>query len=148
MRQVCVNRKALHNYHIEERLEAGIVLAGTEVKSLREGRVNLNDSYARIKNGEMYLVGAHISPYSFGNLLNHDPKRERKLLLHKREIKRLTGKVAEKGYTLVPLSIYFNDRNLAKVEIALAKGKTLVDKREEIKRRDEKRILEREMKWK
>jgi len=138
----------LHNYHIEERLEAGIVLAGTEVKSLREGRVNLNDSYARIKNGEMYLVGAHISPYSFGNLLNHDPKRERKLLLHKREIKRLTGKVAEKGYTLVPLSIYFNDRNLAKVEIALAKGKTLVDKREEIKRRDEKRILEREMKWK
>lgn len=145
MRVVCVNRRAFHDYEIEEKLEAGIVLTGTEVKSLRQGRANLKDSYARIRNGEVYLVNAHISPYPFGNVFNHDPVRERKLLLHKREIRRLTGKVAERGYTLVPLSLYFSDRNVVKVELALARGKTLADKREQIKKRDEKRILEREM---
>jgi len=120
------------------------VLSGTEVKSLREGKANLKESYARIKDGEIFLVNAHISPYTCGNIYNHEPKRERKLLMHKREIDRLYGKVRERGYTLVPLSLYFNERNRVKVEFGLAKGKTSFDKREDIKRRDEKRINERE----
>ncbi|MCX8022227.1 MAG: SsrA-binding protein SmpB [Syntrophorhabdaceae bacterium] len=144
MKTVSTNRKAFHDYHIEEKFEAGLVLTGTEVKSLREGRINLKDSYAKIKDGELFLVNAHISPYSCGNIYNHDPKRERKLLMHKNEILRLYGKVKERGYTLVPLSVYFNKRNIAKLEIALAKGKTLYDKRESIKRKDEKRISARE----
>ena len=145
MKTICTNRKAYHEYHIEETFEAGIVLTGTEVKSLREGKANLKDSFAKIKGGELFLVNAHISPYSCGNIYNHEPKRERKLLMHKREISRLFGKVKEGGYTLVALSMYFDKRNRAKTEIALAKGKTLYDKRESIKRKDEKRINEREM---
>ena len=141
---IATNRKAYHDFHIEEKFEAGVVLSGTEVKSLREGKANLKESYARIKDGEIFLVNAHISPYTCGNIYNHEPKRERKLLMHTREIDRLYGKVRESGYTLVPLSLYFNERNRVKVEFGLAKGKTSFDKREDIKRRDEKRINERE----
>ena len=141
---IATNRKAYHDFHIEEKFEAGVVLSGTEVKSLREGKANLKESYARVKDGEIFLVNAHISPYTCGNIYNHEPKRERKLLMHKREIDRLYGKVRERGYTLVPLSLYFNERNRVKVEFGLAKGKTSFDKREDIKRRDEKRINERE----
>lgn len=147
MRVVCTNRKARHDYEIVETYEAGIALKGTEVKALREGRANLKDSYAKIKNGEIFLINAHISPYAYGNLNNHEPERERKLLMHKREIMRLLGKVKERGYTLIPLSLYFNDRNRVKVELALAKGKSAYDKREAIKRRDEKRIEEYERKY-
>jgi SsrA-binding protein len=144
---VCTNRKARHDYEIVETYEAGIVLKGTEVKSLREGRANLKDSYAKIKDGEIFLLNAHISPYAYGNVNNHDPERQRKLLMHKREIMRLLGKVKERGYTLVPLSIYFDKNNRAKVELALAKGKSSYDKRESIKRRDEKRIEAYERKY-
>lgn len=144
MKVICANKKAYHDYHIEEKFEAGIVLTGTEVKALREGKANLKDSYARVKEGELFLVNAHISPYSCGNIYNHDPKRTRKLLMHGREIDKLIGKVQERGYTLVPLSLYFNKRNMAKMEIALAKGKTLYDKRESIRKKDEKRLTERE----
>ena len=143
-KQVCTNRKAYHDYHIEEKYEAGIALTGTEVKSLREGRANLKDSFARIKNGELFLVNVHISPYTAGNIWNHEPKRDRKLLMHRFEIRKLYGKVRERGYTLVPLALYFNEKNRAKVEFGLAKGKTHVDKRQDIKRKDEKRINERE----
>lgn len=142
---ICKNKRAFHEYEILETLEAGIVLLGTEVKSLREGRVNLKDSYAKVEEGEIFLVDAHISPYSHGNIMNHDPVRPRKLLLHKSEIKRLTGKVKERGLTLIPLQIYFKDGK-AKVEIALAKGKKIHDKRAAIKKRDEKRELQRELK--
>jgi len=145
MKTICTNKKAYHDYHIEDKYEAGIVLTGTEVKSLRDGNANLKDSYAKIKNGELYLINAHISPYSCGNIFNHDPKRDRKLLMHKREINRLLGKVSEKGFTIVPLALYFNKKNQVKVELGLAKGKTLYDKREAIKRRDETRLAEREM---
>jgi SsrA-binding protein len=144
---VCTNRKARHDYEIVETYEAGIVLKGTEVKSLREGRANLKDSYAKIKDGEIFLLNAHISPYAYGNVNNHDPERQRKLLMRKREIMRLLGKVKERGYTLVPLSIYFDKNNRAKVELALAKGKSSYDKRESIKRRDEKRIEAYERKY-
>lgn len=144
-KQVCTNRKAYFDYHIEEKFEAGLALFGTEVKSLREGKVNLKDSFARIKNGELFLVNAHISPYSCGNIWNHEAKRDRKLLMHKWEIQRLTGKVKERGYTLVPLSIYFNEKNKAKVEFGLAKGKTNYDRREDIRQKDDKRITDREM---
>ncbi|MCX5809382.1 MAG: SsrA-binding protein SmpB [Proteobacteria bacterium] len=147
MKPICTNRKVYHEYHIEETFEAGLVLTGTEVKSLREGKANLKDSYAKIKDGELFLVNAHISPYSCGNIYNHEPKRDRKLLMHKREINRLFGKVRERGYTLVALSMYFDKRNRAKMQIALAKGKTLYDKRESIKRKDEKRLTEREMRF-
>ena len=123
------------------------MLTGTEVKSLREGKANLKDSYAKIKDGELFLVNAHISPYSCGNIYNHEPKRDRKLLMHKGEIDRIFGKVKERGYTLVALSMYFDKRNRAKMQIALAKGKTLYDKRESIKRKDEKRLTEREMRF-
>jgi SsrA-binding protein len=145
LKTVCTNRKAYHDYHIEETFEAGLELKGTEVKSLREGKANLKDSYGKIKDGQLFVVNAHISPYFAGNIWNHEPKRERKLLMHKKEIYKLMGKVNERGYTLVPLSIYFNERNRAKIELALAKGKTLYDKRESIKRKDEKRLAEREM---
>ncbi len=106
---ICQNKKAWHNYSIEDRYQAGIALLGTEVKSLREGRANLGDSYGKIKNGEVFLVDAHISPYNFGNRFNHDPLRTRKLLLHKKEIRRLIGKVQEKGFTLIPLRLYFSE---------------------------------------
>jgi SsrA-binding protein len=142
---VCRNKRAFHEYEILETLEAGMVLTGTEVKSLREGRVNLKDSYAKVEEGEVFLVDAHISHYSHGNIMNHDPLRPRKLLLHKREIKRLTGKVRERGLTLIPLQIYFKNGK-AKVELALAKGKKIHDKRAAIKKREEKRELQRELK--
>jgi SsrA-binding protein len=139
---ICQNKKAWHNYFIEDKYQAGIVLVGTEVKSLREGRANLGDSYATIKSGEVFLVDTHISPYSFGNRLNHDPLRTRKLLLHKKEIRRLIGKVQEKGFTLIPLRLYFSDGK-AKVELGLAKGKKLFDKRETLKRKTMERDMER-----
>jgi SsrA-binding protein len=145
MKTICSNKKAFHDFHIEDKFEVGLVLSGTEVKALREGKANLRDSFARIKNGELFLVNAHISPYSCGNIYNHEPKRDRKLLLHRREIERLFGKVKERGYTLVPLSLYWNKQNRVKMELGLAKGKTGVDKRHDIKDRDEKRIMAREM---
>ena len=144
MKNISTNRKAYHNFKIEETYEAGVALSGTEVKALREGKANLNDAFAKVKNGELFLVNAHISPYSCGNIANHEPKRDRKLLMHRFELNRIYGKVKERGYTLVPLSIYWSDRNRVKLEIGLAKGKTHVDKREDIKRKDEKRINDRE----
>lgn len=142
---VGINKTARHEYFITDTYEAGMVLHGTEVKSLREGRVNLKDSYAQIKNGELFLVNCHISPYKYGNQFNHDPMRPRKLLLHKREIKRLIGKVAERGFTLIPLKIYFKNGK-AKVELGLAKGKKIHDKREDMKERDAQREMERALK--
>jgi SsrA-binding protein len=139
---ICQNKKAWHNYFIEDTYEAGLCLLGTEVKSLREGRASLGESYAKIKNGEVFLVDAHISPYSHANRFNHDPLRTRKLLLHKREIKRLIGKVQEKGFTLIPLRLYFSNGK-AKVELGLAKGKKLYDKRETLKRKTIQREMER-----
>jgi len=139
------NKKAFHDYHIEERLEAGIVLVGTEVKSLRNGKANFRDSFVLIRDGEAWLNNLHISPYDFGNRANHDPDRVRKLLLHRREIDRLQGKIRERGYTLIPLRLYFRD-GMVKVELGLAKGKKLHDKREDIKERDTKRELAAVMK--
>ena len=139
---ISTNRKARHDYHIEETYEAGIVLTGTEVKSVRNGRVNLKDSYARVENGEIFLYNMHISPYEQGNRFNHDPLRIRKLLMHKIEIERLAGKINEKGYALVPLKIYL-DRGLVKIELGLARGKKLYDKRRDIAERDSKREVER-----
>jgi len=144
---VCQNRKAWHDYEVQDTYEAGLVLQGSEVKSLREGWGNLRDSYARLKGGEVYLYNFHISPYPQAGQFNHDPLRPRKLLLHKREIKKLVGKTTEKGLTLVPLRVYFS-RGLAKVELALAKGKKLYDKREELKRRSAKMELERSLREK
>ena len=145
MKVVCQNRKAHHDYHIEETFEAGIALLGTEVKSLRDGKANLKDSYVIIKEGEVFLLNCHISPYSHGNIMNHDPVRTRKLLLHRKEIDRLGGKAAAKGYTLIPLKIYFKD-SFAKVEIGVAKGKRLFEKRDTIKEREARREIERAMK--
>ncbi len=142
---VSTNRKAYHDYHIQETVEAGISLLGTEVKSLREGRANLKDSYAIIKDGEVMLLNCHISPYSHGNILNHDPLRTRKLLLHKKEIDKLWGKTSQQGFTLIPLKIYFKNGK-AKVEIGLAKGKRQYEKRESIKEKEAKREIERHMK--
>ena len=139
---VAQNRKARYNYFIEENYEAGMVLQGTEVKALREGRVNIKDGYARITDGEVFLMDVHISPYAFGNRLNHDPLRPRKLLMHGREIHRLMGKVKEKGFALIPLSIYFS-HGRAKVSLALAKGKKLYDKREALKRKAMEKEVER-----
>jgi SsrA-binding protein len=139
---ICQNKKAWHHYFIEDRYEAGIALQGTEVKSLREGKANLGDSYGKIEKGEIFLVDAHISPYNFGNRFNHDPLRTRKLLLHKKEIRRLIGKVQERGFTLIPLRLYFSDGK-AKVELGLAKGKRLFDKRESLKRKTMERDMER-----
>jgi SsrA-binding protein len=136
------NRKARHDFHIDEVIEAGIVLKGTEVKSLRNGRVNLKDSYARIKNGEMFVYQMHIGPYPFAYYNNHEPLRPRKLLLHRREINRLYGKVNEKGATLVPLRIYFT-RGKVKLALGLARGKRSYDKRDAIRRRDDQRELDR-----
>lgn len=136
------NRSAFHEYFFDNKYVAGIVLTGTEVKSLREGKASFNDSYCIIHKGEMWLKSLHIAEYSHGTVNNHDPIRDRKLLLEKREIKKIEGKLKEKGYTLIPLRIFFNDKNLIKVEIGLGKGKKLHDKRETIKNRD----VEREMK--
>ena len=143
---VATNRKAFHDYSIEEKFEAGVVLKGTEVKSLREGKVNLRDSYALVERGEVFLHHCHISPYGHGNIMNHNPVRTRKLLLHRKEIKKLLGKSQQKGLTLVPLRIYFTARGHAKVELALAKGKKQYDRREAIKGREAEREVERAMK--
>ena len=132
-RLIANNKKAYHDYFIEETYEAGIALHGTEVKSLRMGKCSIKESFVRIENEEVYIYGMHISPYEKGNIFNRDPLRVKKLLLHKSEIRKMKGKIAEKGYTLVPLKVYFN-RSLVKVEIGLAKGKKLYDKRQEISR--------------
>jgi len=143
---VATNRKAYHEYFIEEKFEAGIVLKGTEVKSLRDRRVNLQDSYADVKEGEVFLHHCHISPYSHGNMMNHDPIRTRKLLLHRKEINKLLGKTQQKGLTLIPLRIYFSERGQVKVELGLAKGKKQHDRRESIKAREAGREVERAIK--
>jgi len=132
---VATNRKALRDYTIYEKLEAGIVLTGTEVKSLREGGASLDGGYAVVDNGELYLIDVNIAPYRQGNVFNRDPRRRRKLLVHKDEIRRLFGKTTLRGFTLIPLRMYFNDRGIAKVELALCKGKKAIDRREELKRR-------------
>jgi SsrA-binding protein len=139
------NRKARHDYHILDRLEAGIALTGTEVKSLRDGGGNLRESYAVLRDGEVYLVGANIAPYRQGNIANHDPMRDRKLLLHRREIDQLGAKVAQRGMTLVPLALYFSDGRV-KLELGVAKGKEGVDKRQAIAARDARRQMERALK--
>lgn len=136
------NKKARHDYEISGEIEAGIVLVGTEVKSIRQGKVNLKDAYADIKNGELFLKQMHITPYQNAHYDNHDPLRSRKLLLHNREIKKLTGKVAERGFTIVPLKVYFKNGKI-KVQIALARGKKLYDKRDTIKKRDVQREMDR-----
>lgn len=139
---ITVNRKARHEYHILETFETGIELTGTEVKSLRAGKANLQDSFARVDNSELLLYNLHISPYEQGNRFNHEPKRTRRLLMHKHEIMRLLGKVREKGLALIPLKMYFKN-GWAKVELALARGKKLYDKREDMAERDAKREMER-----
>jgi SsrA-binding protein len=139
---ICRNRKAYFEYIIDDLFEAGLVLKGTEVKSLRQGKVSINDAYARFKDGELYLYNAHVSPYGPAALAGHEPERPRKLLLHSWELRRLLGKTQERGYTLIPLRMYFRDE-LAKVEIALARGKKKVDKRETIRRREQQREMER-----
>ena len=139
------NKKAYHDYFIEEKYEAGISLHGTEVKSLRMGKCSIKESFIRIENGEVLIYGLHISPYEKGNIFNKDPLRVKKLLLHKKEINKMLGKIAEKGYTLVPLRVYFKG-SLAKVEIGLAKGKKLYDKRQDIAKKDQRREAEKEFK--
>jgi SsrA-binding protein len=145
-RIVTENRKARHDYFILETYEAGLSLVGTEVKSLREGKANLRDSFARVENGSVILYNMHISPYQKGGYVNHDPRRPRRLLLHKSEIQKLAGKVQEKGLTLVPLRVYFNERGLAKVALAVARGKKSYDKRDDLARREAKREIERAVK--
>lgn len=141
------NKKAYHDYFIEEKYEAGIVLHGTEVKSLRMGKCSVKESFLKIDRGEIFVYGMHISPYEKGNIFNKDPLRVRKLLLHKQEINKLAGKIAEKGYTLVPLQVYFTNGR-AKVEIGLAKGKKLYDKRHDIAQKDQRREAEKDLKVK
>lgn len=142
---VAQNKKARHDYFIEQTFEAGIVLKGTEVKSIRQGNVNLKDSYAGIKDGEIFVYGMHISPYEQGNIFNVDPVRDRKLLMHKREINRLTGLIQQKGLTIVPLRLYFN-RGKVKLEIGVARGKKLFDKRSDIAKKDANREIDRRLK--
>ena len=139
------NKKAYHDYFIEDKYEAGISLAGTEVKSLRQGKCSIKESFIRIEKGEVFIYGMHVSPYEKGNIFNKDPLRPKKLLLHRSEINKMTGRIAEKGYTLVPLQVYFKG-SLAKVEIGLAKGKKLYDKRADIAKKDQKREAEKEFK--
>ena len=143
-RDVAVNRRAYHDYFVDEKYEAGIVLTGTEVKSVRAGRCNLRDGFVRIDGHEAWLENVHISPYAQANLMNHEPMRPRKLLLHRKQISTLIGKVRQKGYTLIPLRVYFS-RNHAKVEVGLARGKREFDKREAIAERDAKREIARAM---
>ena len=139
------NKKAFHDYFIEDKYEAGISLVGTEVKSLRQGKCSIKEAFIRIEKGEVFIYGMHISPYEKGNIFNKDPLRVKKLLLHKYEINKMAGKIAEKGYTLVPLQVYFRG-SLVKVEIGLAKGKKLYDKRQDIAKKDQKREAEKEFK--
>ena len=140
---VAVNRKARHNYSITDTFEAGIVLTGTEIKSVRAGKVTLADAYARVEKGEAWLVGAHIAPFEQGNRYNHAPKRDRKLLMHRVEIDQLMGRAAAKGLTIVPVRLYLNDRGRAKVELGLGKGKQLHDRRRDIADREGRRDMER-----
>jgi SsrA-binding protein len=140
------NRSAYHEYFIDAKYDAGMVLLGTEVKSLRSGRASFNDAYCQVHKGEIWIKSLHIGEYSHGTVNNHDPVRDRKLLLHKREIKKIESKLKEKGYTLIPLRIFLNDKNLIKVEIGLAKGKKLHDKRETIKQKDVEREIKRFLK--
>ena len=142
---IAQNKKAYHDYFVDEKYEAGISLFGTEVKSVRAGTVNLKDSYCEIKNGEIFAVGVHISPYEKGNIFNREPLRDKKLLMHKKEILKLHGLVSQKGFTLVPLSLYFSGSRV-KVEIGLCRGKKLYDKRDDIARHDANRAMERTMK--
>ncbi|MGQ0793158.1 MAG: SsrA-binding protein SmpB [Deltaproteobacteria bacterium] len=144
-RVVCQNPTSHRDYFLEETFEAGLELRGSEVKSLRDGQASIKESFASLMKGEFFLINSYIAPYEQANIFNHDPKRNRKLLLHRREINRLIGKTRTKGYTLVPVKIYFKDRR-AKVEIALAKGKKFYDKREDIKQRDAEREMEKEFK--
>ena len=142
---VAKNKKAYHDYFIEEKYEAGLVLHGTEVKSLRMGKCSIKEAFIRIENGEVYAYGMHISPYEKGNIFNKDPLRPKKLLLHKQQIRKLIGSSTEKGYTLVPLQVYFRDGR-AKIEIGLARGKKLYDKRQDIAKKDQRREAEKELK--
>lgn len=142
-RAVATNRKALHDYFIIERFEAGIVLVGSEVKSIRNGRANLRDSYVQVKHGELWLLDAHIASYDQASRENHEPRRDRKLLMHRKEINRLDQKSQAKGYTIIPLKMYFSDNNHVKVEIALAQGKKMYDKREAIAKRESDRQMRR-----
>jgi SsrA-binding protein len=144
---ICKNKKARFNFHIEDTFETGISLLGSEVKSLRGGKVDLSDAHGKIKGGEIFLVSANIAPYEQANRQNHEPIRDRKLLLHKREIKKLVGKVTERGFSLIPLKLYFRNGKV-KVELALAKGKRAFDKREAIKKKDQRREMERLVKYK
>ncbi|MCK4930843.1 MAG: SsrA-binding protein SmpB [Candidatus Aminicenantes bacterium] len=146
MRLIAKNKKAFFNYEILETYEAGVALVGSEVKSIREGRISLKESYAEIKEGEVFLVSCHVSPYEAANRFNHDPLRDRKLLLHRREIKRLTGKIKERGLTLVPTKVLINDKGKVKIELALAKGKRAYQKREAIRERDRDREMQAELK--
>lgn len=146
MKILSQNKKAYHDYFIENTFEAGIELKGTEIKSVRKGSCNLKDSYIRIKNGEAFIEGMHIAVYEHGNIFNHDPLRTRKLLLHKKEIKKLEKEVKESGLTIVPTKLYFGNGSKAKLEIALAKGKKLYDKREDLKAKDAKRDIEKALK--
>ena len=139
------NKKAYHDYFVDEKYEAGIALYGTEVKSLRAGAVNMKDSYCEVKDGELFAIGVHISPYEKGNIFNRKPLRDKKLLMHKKEILKLQGLVSQKGYTLVPLSLYFSGANV-KMEIGLCRGKKLYDKRDDIAKNDAKRTMERTFK--
>lgn len=141
---IAKNPTAFQNYNIDDKLEAGIVLSGTEIKSIRNGKANLKDSYAIIKNGEVYIVGMHISPYEHGNIFNKDPLRNRKLLLNKREINKLIGLTKQKGYSLVPLNMYFKG-SLVKIELGIGKGKKLYDKREDIAKKDAERRIRQQM---
>lgn len=145
MKLIANNKKAYHDYFIEEKYEAGLVLHGTEVKSLRMGKCSIKEAFIRIENEEVYAYGMHISPYEKGNIFNKDPLRPKKLLLHKQQIRKLIGSSAEKGYTLVPLQVYFRDGR-AKIEIGLAKGKKLYDKRQDIAKKDQRREAEKELK--
>lgn len=146
MKTICQNRKAYHDYSIEESFEAGIALTGTEIKSIRGGRVNLSDGFARPEDGELWLYNIHIAKYDPGSRANHEPTRPRKLLLHRRQINELGGKAAQKGFTLVPLKLYLNKRGIAKVEIGLARGKKVYDKRETMSQRQADREMERAIK--
>ena len=145
MKLVANNKKAYHDYFVDEKFEAGLVLHGTEVKSLRLGKCSIKESFIRIENGEVWVYGMHISPYEMGNIFNKDPLRPKKLLLHKYEINKLLGKIKEKGFTLVPLQVYFKDGK-AKIEMGLCRGKKLYDKRQDIAKKDQKRDAEKEFK--
>ena len=147
MKLVANNKKAYHDYFIDEKYEAGLVLHGTEVKSLRLGKCSVKEAFVRIENSEVWIYGMHISPYEKGNIFNRDPLRPKKLLMHKDEIRKLTGKISEKGFTIVPLQVYFMDGR-AKIEIGIARGKKLYDKRQDIAKKDQRREAEKEFKVK